>query len=116
MALYHAREHQDDPGKLLAFMLGDRHAGWLAGTLHNDAPLPLAMVRLPPCQQSRPVRGHETGWDRAEIMAATTERTGSGRHIVMAEGAGDPVRIWGTSPGWVQGCWWLAGVGQQLIR
>ena len=29
--LYHAREHLHDLGKLLAFMLGDQHATWLAG-------------------------------------------------------------------------------------
>src|SRR5207237_5999237 len=28
--LYHAREHLHDLGKLLAFMLGDHHASWLA--------------------------------------------------------------------------------------
>ncbi len=29
--LYHAREHLHDLGKLLAFMLGDQHATWVAG-------------------------------------------------------------------------------------
>src|SRR5439155_1189785 len=29
--LYHAREHLHDLAKLLAFMLGDHHDGWLAG-------------------------------------------------------------------------------------
>jgi hypothetical protein len=28
--LYHAREHLHELGRLLAFMLGDQHAGWLA--------------------------------------------------------------------------------------
>ena len=31
MDLYHAREHLHDLAKLLAFMLGDHHDGWLAG-------------------------------------------------------------------------------------
>ena len=31
MDLYHAREHLHDLGKLLAFMLGDQHATWVAG-------------------------------------------------------------------------------------
>ena len=31
--LYHAREHLHDLGKLLAFMLGSRHPGWLAARL-----------------------------------------------------------------------------------
>ena len=71
---------------------------------------------LPPCQQSglsvamRQVGTAPRSWRRPR------SGPGSGRHIVMAEGAGDPVCVWGTSPGWVQGCWWLAGVGQQLIR
>jgi hypothetical protein len=30
VGLYHAREHLHDPAKLLAFMLGDHHDGWLA--------------------------------------------------------------------------------------
>ena len=31
MDLFHAREHLHDLGKLLAFMLGDQHASWVAG-------------------------------------------------------------------------------------
>ena len=31
MDLFHAREHLHDLGKLLAFMLGDQHATWVAG-------------------------------------------------------------------------------------
>src|SRR6266571_6007668 len=33
--LYHARQHLHDPGKLLAFMLGDHHAGWVAERLDD---------------------------------------------------------------------------------
>jgi len=33
--LYHARQHLHDLGKLLAFMLGDNHAGWVAERLDD---------------------------------------------------------------------------------
>ena len=50
--LYHAREHLHDLGKLLAFMLGDQHDGWLAersGELDDgDIPALLSAARAFP--------------------------------------------------------------------
>ena len=52
MDLYHAREHLHDLGKLLAFMLGDQHDGWLAersGELDDgDIPALLSAARAFP--------------------------------------------------------------------
>ncbi len=52
MDLYHAREHLHDLGKLLAFMLGDQHATWVAersGELDDgDIPALLSAARAFP--------------------------------------------------------------------